>query len=139
MEISLFQADEPLRFERIIIYPYPDLKRIWVRAWMTAVQDQQPNIEIIILNPDGSENNSVYLMNHAEQRLETTMHMRKGVPGTTYHVVAVLSLGVNDQPEVIDHQEFDLILEFRDPEARQPGFGMGVDWSELQQAEQQEE
>ncbi len=102
MEISLFQPDEPLRFERIIIYPYPDLKRIWVRAWTTAVQDQQPNIEIIILNPDGSENNSVYLMSHAEQRLETTMHMRKGVPGTTYHVVAVLSLGVNDQPEHVE-------------------------------------
>ena len=139
MEISLFQADEPLRFERIIIYPYPDLKRIWVRAWMTAVQDQQPNIEIVILNPDGTENNSVFMMAHAEARLETTMHMRNAVPGATYHVIAALSVGLTEEPAIIDRQEFDLILEFRNPDARDPGFGMGVDWNELRPTDEQEE
>ena len=27
----------PLRFERIVLYPYPDLKRVWSRVWLTAV------------------------------------------------------------------------------------------------------
>ena len=133
MEISLFQQDEPLKFQRIVLYPYPDLKRIWTRIWVTPVSDKQPNVEVRVLNPDGSENTSVYLMMRSEERIETTLHIRNGVPGQTYRVVAELSLGVSEEPEVIDRREFDLTLEFRNPEARQPGFGVGVDWAELWQ------
>lgn len=133
MEISLFQADESLRFERIVLYPYPDLKRIWTRAWLTAVQDQAPNIEITIYNPDGTENNSVYMMAHAEQRLETTLHMRNPEPGKTYLVVAELSTGSLEKPEVLDRQEFTMTLAFRNPETGEAGFGMGVDWDEVKQ------
>jgi hypothetical protein len=133
MEIPLFQQDEPLKFQRIVLYPYPDLKRIWTRIWITPVPDQQPNVEVRILNPDGSENTSVYMMMRSEERTETTLHVRNGVPGATYRVVAELSLGLSESPEVIDRQEFDLTLEFRNPEARQPGFGIGVDWAELWQ------
>jgi hypothetical protein len=125
MEISLFQ-------------PYPDLKRIWARAWLTAVPDQKPNIEIAVLNPDSTENTSVYLMAHPEQRLETTLHLRNPQAGATYHVVATLSLGLTDQPELIERQEFDLILEFRNPQKHEPGFGIGVDWAQLQTQAQTE-
>ena len=133
MEIPLFQSNEPLQFERIVLYPYPDLKRVWARIWLTAVQDQHPNVEIRVLNPDGNENNSVYLMARTEQRIETTLHIRDGVAGTTYHVIAELTLGVSETPELLETQEFDLILEFRDPQKAEPGFGIGVDWNELQQ------
>jgi len=137
MEISLFQEDEPLRFERIILYPYPDHKRIWTRAWLTASPDETPNIEIVVYNPDRTENCSVYMMAHAESRLDTTLHIRNPQPGATYHVVAELSLGLTDNPKVIDHQEFPLTLEFRNPETREAGFGMGVDWDELKRGESQ--
>jgi hypothetical protein len=136
VEIPLFQTDEPLRFERIVLYPYPDMRRIWARAWLTAVQDQHPNVEIIVLNPDGTENNSVFMMAHAEPRLETTLHMRDPVPGATYHVVAELTLGLTDAPELLDRREFDMILEFRNPEKNEPGFGEGVDWEQLAQRAQ---
>jgi hypothetical protein len=138
MEISLFQADEPLRFERIVLYPYPDLKRIWTRAWLTAVQDQKPNIEIVVLNPDGTENASVFLLAHAEQKLDTTMHIRNPQPGATYHVIALLTLGLTEQPELIDRHEFEMVLEFRNPDAYEPGFGIGVDWNELRNQQDQE-
>jgi hypothetical protein len=134
MEIPLFQSGETLRFERIVLYPYPDLKRIWTRAWVTAVEGQSPNIEIIILNADGTENASVFAMAHAEQRLETTLHLRNPRPGSTYRVVALLTVGMNENPEVVDQQEFDLHLEFRDPQKNEPGFGMGVDWAQIQKA-----
>ena len=134
MEISLFQKDETLHFERIILYPYPDLKRIWTRVWVTAVEGQRPNIEIIIYNPDGSENSSIFAMAHAEQRLETTLHLRHPRPGSSYRVVAQLSLGLAEQPEVIDRQEFELLLEFRDPNKKEAGFGIGVDWAQLAQS-----
>ena len=137
MEISLFQPDEKLRFERIVLYPYPDLKRIWTRAWLTAVQGQHPNVEIIVYNPDGSENTSVYMMAHAEQRIETTLHMRNPTPDATYHVVAELTMGLTDKPELIERQEFDLILEFRNPNQKVPGFGFGVDWDQIQQMAQE--
>jgi hypothetical protein len=131
MEIPLFQQDETLRFERIVLYPYPDLKRIWTRVWLTAVQDQHPNLEIRVLNPDGTENASVYMMAQAEQRIETTLHIRNPQPGALYHVVADLTLGIAASPEPIDRAEFDMTLEFRDPDRRQPGFGVGVDWDTL--------
>jgi hypothetical protein len=132
MEIPLFQEDETLRFERIILYPYPDLKRIWTRLWLTAVQDQAPNVEISVYNPDGSENTSIYMMARSEQRIETTLHLRNPAPGAVYRVRVDLTMGLSDTPELLDRQEFDLLLEFRDPEKPEPGFGIGVDWQELQ-------
>ncbi|MEM7532638.1 MAG: hypothetical protein AAF639_10710 [Chloroflexota bacterium] len=131
MEITLFQEDETLRFERIVFYPYPDLRRIWARLWLTAVQDTEPNVEIRVLNPDGTENNSVFLMSRTEQRMETTVHLRDPQPGATYLIVTELTLGSSDPLELIDTQEFEMILEFRNPENGEPGFGIGVDWDQL--------
>ena len=133
MEIPLFEADTPMRFERIVLYPYPDMKRVWTRIWLPAVEDQAPNVEITVMNPDGSENCSVYMMARTEQRIETTLHMRDGVAGTIYRVVATLTSGMGDTAEELDRREFDMTLEFRNPEAREPGFGVGVDWNELGQ------
>ena len=133
MEIPLFEADTPLRFERIVLYPYPDLKRIWTRIWLPAVEDEAPNVEITVMNPDGSENCSVYMMARTEQRVETTLHMRDPIPHTIYRVVAILSKGMGDTTEVLDRREFDLTLEFRNPEKREAGFGVGVDWNEYSQ------
>jgi hypothetical protein len=133
MEIPLFEADTPMRFERIVLYPYPDLQRIWTRIWLPAVQDESPNVEITVMNPDGSENCSVYMMARTEQRIETTLHMREPVAGTIYRVVAALSTGMGDRAEVLDRREFDMMLEFRNPEKREAGFGVGVDWNELSQ------
>ena len=104
MEIPLFEVDTPLRFERIVLYPYPVLKRIWTRIWLPAVEDQSPNVEITVMNPDGSENCSVYMMARTEQRIETTLHMREGVPHQTYRVVAVLSVGMGDSAEELDRR-----------------------------------
>src|SRR5690606_12522967 len=91
----LYHYHETLRVERIVLYPYPDLKRIWTRAWVTAVEGQSPNIEILNLNADGTENASVFAMAHAEQRLETTLHLRNPRPGSTYRVVALLTVSMN--------------------------------------------
>jgi hypothetical protein len=131
MDIPMYEEGESLRFERIILYPYPDLTKVWARCWITAVEDEQPNVELRVLNPDGAENNSVFMMMRAEPRIETTLHMRDPIPGAVYRVVAELTLGMTAaEMEVLDVQEFEMPLEFRDPEAFEPGFGMGVDWDE---------
>ena len=131
MEISLFDENIPLKLERVVLYPYPDLKRIWARVWLSTLAEEKPNIEIIVLDPDGIENCSVYLMAHAEQRAETTLHMRNPVAGQSYPVIVELTRGLGDAVEWIDRQQFELTLEFRNPEAGEPGFGFGVDWDEV--------
>lgn len=132
MEISLFEADQPLRVERCVLYPYPDLKRIWTRLWLTAVQEEDhPNLEVMVYNQDGSENCSVFMMEHAEVRAETTLHMRNPSAGTTYRVIVEMTQGLGDQARLLDRHEFDLLLEFRNPDAGEPGFGFGVDWEEV--------
>lgn len=131
MEISLFDQDAPLKFERVVLYPYPDLKRIWARIWLSTVADDKPNIELVVFNPDGVENCSVYLMDHADQRAEATLHMRNPIAGETYPVVVELTQGLGDTAQLLDRQQFDMTLAFRNPEAGDPGFGFGVDWDEV--------
>lgn len=136
MEISLFQ-DEQLGFERIVLFPYPDLKRVWTRIWLTAVQDKRPNIEIRLLNPDGSENSSVFMLSQVEPRAETTLHIRNPRPGLTYRVVAELTDGLAETPTLIERKEFTMTLEFRNPDAGDAGFGFGVDWDEMRRKQQE--
>ncbi|MFO7633301.1 MAG: hypothetical protein R6W76_12210 [Caldilinea sp.] len=132
MEISLFEDNAEIRVERCVLYPYPDLKRIWARLWITPTQDDnKPNLEVIVLNPDDSENCSVYLMAHAETRAETTLHMHNPIPGALYRVAVELTQGIGDAQQVLDRQTFEMALEFRNPEAGEPGFGFGVDWDEV--------
>ncbi len=126
-EIDLFD-DEPLHFKHILVYPYPDLRRLWVRAWLPPQRNAAPNVEYRILNPDGSENNSMVLLAQTDTKLDNTLHLREPIlPGATYRMVAELSVGLGQEVELVDRQEFDLVLEFRDPEAGEPGFGIGLE------------
>ena len=132
MEIALFDHDAALSVERCVLYPYPDLRRIWTRLWITPTQDdEKPNLEVIVLNPDGSENCSVFMMAHAEARAETTLHMRDSIPGATYRVAVEMTQGIGDAQKILDRHTFDMLLEFRNPETGDPGFGFGIDWDEL--------
>ena len=127
-EISLFDEDEPLLFKRILIYPYPDLKRLWVRVWLPAKQGMEPNIELRLYNPDGSENNSLLLLAQTDARLNNTLHLKEPVlADATYRMEAELSLGFAENLKVVDRRTFDVVLEFRNPEAGEVGFGIGLD------------
>ena len=126
-QINLFEQDTPLRFERILIYPYPDLRRLWVRIWLPArLEDEAPNVELIVYNPDGTENNSLVLLAQTDTRLNNTLHLKNPVlPDESYRVQALLSVGLSKGAQPVDLQTFDLTLTFRDPEAGEPGFGIG--------------
>jgi hypothetical protein len=77
------------------------------------------------------------MLTQTEQRHEKTLHLRDPIPGATYRVIAELTEGLTENPDLLDRQEFDMILEFRNPEANEPGFGMGVDWDRFQQVQSQ--
>ncbi len=125
-QINLFEQNAPLQFERILIYPYPDLRRLWVRIWLPArLEDDAPNVELIVYNPDGTENNSLVLLAQTDTRLNNTLHLKDPVtPDETYRVEATLSVGLSKDPQLVDQQAFDLTLTFRDPEAGEPGYGI---------------
>ncbi len=127
-EINLFEQDTPLRFERILIYPYPDLRRLWVRIWLPArLEGDAPNVELTVYNPDGTENNGLVLLAQTDTKLNHTLHLKDPLlPGETYRVEALLSVGLSKDVDQADRQTFDLTLEFRDPEAGEPGFGTAV-------------
>jgi hypothetical protein len=127
-EINLFDEDEPLAFKHILIYPYPDLKRLWVRIWLPARQGAELNVELRLYDPAGRENNSLLLLAQTDVKLNNTFHVKDPIqPGAAYWMTAELSTGFGDQTEVLDRQEFEVLLEFRDPEAGQPGFGIGLE------------
>jgi hypothetical protein len=137
IEIPLFQQDEPLRVERVVLYPYPDLIRVWTRIWLSAAQEEEkPNLEIMVLNPSGEENCSVYMLEHGELRAETTLHMRNPQPGATYKVLVDLTRGLGSEAVQLDHHEFDLTLEFHNPDRGEPGYGFGVDWEDVKRKAQ---
>lgn len=127
-EINLFEQDTPLRFERILIYPYPDLQRLWVRIWLPArLEGEAPNVELIVYNPDGTENNSLVLLAQTDTKLNNTLHLKHPLwPGETYRVEVLLSVGLSKNAEQVDRQTFDLALEFRNPEAGELGFGIPI-------------
>ena len=85
------------------------------------------------LGPGGVEDDGVFLMALDTQRVETTLHMRNPVPGAAYQVVAELSEGLVADASVLDRREFEMVLEFRDAERKEPGFGVGVDWDNLRE------
>lgn len=124
-QIDLFEQDTPLKFERIVVYPYPDLRRLWVRIWLPArFDDDAPNVELIVYNPDGTENNSLFLLAQTDTRLDNTLHLKDPVlPNETYRVTATLTVGLTKDAELADRLSFDLTLTFRNPEAGEPGFG----------------
>lgn len=132
MEIQLFDNEEPLAFKRILIYPYPDLRRLWVRIWLPPqMEGDPPNVELTVINPDGSENNSLVLLAQTDTKLDHTLHLKDPVaPGSRYRVRAELTVGFGSAPERVDQREFDLVLEFRNPEAGEMGFGIGFDQPE---------
>jgi hypothetical protein len=126
-EINLFDDEEPLKFKHILIYPYPDLRRLWVRTWLPA-KDAEPNVEMRVYNPDGSENNSLVLLAQSDTKLNHTLHLKDPlIPGGEYRVEAILTTGFGEQATVVDRQSFPLRLEFRNPEAGEMGFGVGLE------------
>jgi hypothetical protein len=85
-------------------------------------------VELRLFNPDCRENNSLILLAQTDTKLNHTFHVKEPIqPGAAYWMTAELSTGFGEQTKVLDHQEFEVLLEFRDVEAGQPGFGIGLE------------
>lgn len=121
--ISLVQPDEPLRIQKILVFPYPDLKRLWFRMQLQAQPDQKPNIDIDVAAVDGPAGNSLAFVSYDDTYLDATIHLKEPRPGSRYQCVVELSLGLPPDMEHVEQVKFEFPLEFRDAENGADGFG----------------
>jgi hypothetical protein len=88
--IDFAHEDEPPRFLRAQALPYPDLKRVWMRAQLTEFADR-PDLEMAILGPDGAVEASMTMVDVQHTYISLTMHLREPHPGAAYQLLLRLT------------------------------------------------
>ncbi len=72
-----FRFDKPeFEVERIAIYPYPDLTRLWVRVQLTSFATPVV-VEMSCLDPEGREVGSMLLVDWRDPYISLTMHLKR--------------------------------------------------------------
>ncbi len=109
------------------MYPYPDLTRLWFRMQLATLQDQPPNIDVYIRNPDGTLNSSLSFVAYDDVFVDATIHMKE--PQAAVHYACTTEIAVGMPPDVVVHDivHFDFPLVFRDAAAGEDGFGYALD------------
>jgi len=120
-------GDQPLRVRKIVLYPYPDLTRLWFRLQLEAMPDEPPNIDIQIWNADDTENISVAYVAYDDTFLDATLHLKDPRPRAAYTCTTRVSTGQGADLTVLDAVRFAFSLEFRDAQAGVAGFGYDLE------------
>ncbi len=111
---------EPVHIKRARLYPFPDLRRLWLLVDLSPFT-QPPNLEVIVREPSGEVATSMYMVEWRDPRISLTLHLRRPPqPGQRY--VAELILTEKGE-RVLDRKEvpFDLVFVEPDPEDLGPG------------------
>ena len=80
-------VSDELKIEGIELYPEQDGQRVVVGV-AVAPTHKRPNLEIVILTPDGRVAAEVLLLESRTTRQVVTMHLRPADPSLTYTVKA---------------------------------------------------
>ncbi len=104
---------EPVHIRRARLYPFPDLKRLWLRVDLSPFA-QPPNLEVIIRDPEGREATSMYMVEWREPRVSLTLHLRVP-PQEGGRYVAELILTETGE-KVLDRKEVSFELTFVEPD-----------------------
>ena len=126
--INLIQdSDQPPRVRKIVLYPYPDLTRLWFRLQLESMSAEPPNIDIQIWNPDQTENLSASYVAYDDTFLDATLHLKSPRPTEPYTCTIRVSSGRGADLKVFDAVCFEFPLEFRDAQAGIEGFGYDME------------
>ncbi len=110
-DLDLPEETEPPRIERLEVYPYPDLTKIWIRGQLTYFK-RFPNLELALYDPDGALISDMLLVEHRTFYLDLTMHLRSEPrPGERYRLEVRL---VRDE-DILDRRVHDFDLVFVEP------------------------
>ncbi len=109
----------PLRVEKhppVILraeaWPYPDLRRLWVRL-ETSPFAAFPNLELILTDAEERVVSSMFIVEVRDVYQSLTLHLRQEPrSGERYRLTILLSRN----EDVLDTQVLDFDLVFRDPQ-----------------------
>ena len=126
--INLIQdSNQPLRVRKIVLYPYPDLTRLWFRLQLDSMPTDPPNIDIQIWNPDDSENLKASYVAYDDTFLDATLHLKDPQPLNSYTCTTCVSTGTGVNLQLLDTVRFEFPLKFRDAQAGIEGFGFDLE------------
>jgi len=110
------EEPHPPVIEKIEVFPYPDLARLWLRLRMSPFR-AFPNVEVYVYDSDA---HCVAEMLFVEQRtpyINVTLHLRQPPrPRSRYRLEAFV---IRDG-EILDHKEHEFALVFVDPKTGKP-------------------
>jgi len=111
MQIQINWEDQAPEIAAAVVYPYPDLRRLWLRVALTAFAEY-PNLDVVITDPDGHVVASLSAVEVREQELAYTLHLRQAPqPAAVYHAHLLLTRG-----DTLLHQlTVDFPLTFVEP------------------------
>ena len=107
-----FRFDKPeLEVERVAVYPYPDLTRLWVRVQLTSFATPVV-VQMTCLDQDGIEVSNMLLVDWRDPYISLTMHLKKPPqPDANYTLLIQVE---RDEQQLAFHNH-DFPLTFVDP------------------------
>ena len=106
----------PPVIERAEVWPYPDLKRLWVRVQVSAFA-AFPNLALTVTGPDGAVACSMFMVEIRDVYQSITLHLRREpAPGASYR----LEFELMRDEAILDTRAIDFELVFREPDQAAP-------------------
>jgi hypothetical protein len=103
--------DRPPTIERAEVWPYPDLKRLWVRVQTTPFA-AYPNLALTVSDSDDQVVCTLFMVEIREPYQSITLHLRQAPrPGALYR----LAIELSRDELILDQRVTDFELVFRDP------------------------
>lgn len=103
--------EQPPVILRAEVWPYPDLRRIWVRAELSPFADY-PNLEMTITDEAGQAVSSMFLVEVREAYQSVTLHLRREPEaGKAYR----LGIELTRDEKLLDSRSLPFTLEYHDP------------------------
>ena len=107
---------QPPMIERAEAWPYPDLKRIWVRVQVSPLVTF-PSLALTITEPGGAVACSMFMVEIRDAYQSVTLHLRpEPQPGAVYR----LEIELMRDEIMLDSKAVDFALTFRDPDQQAP-------------------
>jgi hypothetical protein len=105
------EAHPPV-IERAEVWPYPDLKRLWVRVQISPFASF-PNLAFTVTDPGGEVVCTLFMVEIRESYQSVTLHLRQEPrPGERYR----LEIALEREETALDQREIEFDLAFRDPQ-----------------------
>lgn len=109
--------DRPPTIERAEVWPYPDLRRLWVRVQTTPFA-AFPNLSLTVSDPDDQVVCTMFMVEIRTAYQSVTLHLRRPPqPAGRYR----LTLELARDETTLDRRELEFELIYREPTADREG------------------